>query len=78
MGQRCTLAADVYSFGVLLIELTTQPEVSQRIQWRMPRAPDECPQAVLELITDCMLPDPALRPSAAQALRRLRQANDAG
>ena len=44
MGQRCTLAADMYSFGVLLIELTTQELVVKRSCWRLPRAPEECPQ----------------------------------
>ena len=44
MGARCTLAADLHSFGVLLIELTTQQVVRHRGDWRLPRAPQECPQ----------------------------------
>ena len=44
MGARCTLAADVYSFGVLLIELTTQQVVRHRGDWRLPQAPQQCPQ----------------------------------
>ena len=44
MGQRCTLAADCYSFGVLLIELLTQDLSRGRGEWRLPRAPEECPQ----------------------------------
>jgi hypothetical protein len=44
MGARCTLAADLYSFCVLLIELTTQQVVRHRGDWRLPRAPHECPQ----------------------------------
>ena len=43
LGQRCTLAADVYSFGILLIELLTQTHWDVRGQWRLPRAPEECP-----------------------------------
>ena len=44
MGQRCTLAADMYSFGILLIELTTQQVVSRRGHWRLPHVPKECPK----------------------------------
>jgi hypothetical protein len=44
MGARCTLAADLFSFGVLLIELTTQQVVRHRGDWRLPRAPHDCPE----------------------------------
>lgn len=44
LGQRCTLAADVYSLGILLIELTTGRAVLKRSDWRLPRPPDECSQ----------------------------------
>ena len=44
MGEQCTLAADMYSFGILLIELTTQQPVEKRGEWRLPRAPRDCPQ----------------------------------
>ena len=45
MGQRCTLAADVYSLGLLLAELTTRQRMRRRGQFELPRAPDDCPQA---------------------------------
>ncbi|KAL4422644.1 hypothetical protein ABPG75_008841 [Micractinium tetrahymenae] len=73
LGQRCTLAADLYAFGVLLIELTTQREGRSRLCWQLPRAPQDCPQAVLELIQQCLQEDPQRRPTAAEALRRLQQ-----
>ena len=44
MGQRCSLAADLYSFGIQLIELITQEQSGGRGEWRLPRAPEECPQ----------------------------------
>jgi hypothetical protein len=45
IGHRCTLAADLYSFGLLLIQLATQQAVVRhRGDWCMPRAPEECPQ----------------------------------
>jgi hypothetical protein len=44
LGKRCTLAADMYSFGVLLIELATGRAVTRRRDWRLPRPPEECSQ----------------------------------
>ena len=44
MGVRCTLTADIYAMGILLVELTTQTVVCRRGQWRLPQAPQECPQ----------------------------------
>ena len=44
MGMRCTLAADVYSFGLVLVELTTQRNLYRRGEWQLPRAPEDCPQ----------------------------------
>ena len=43
-GQRCTVAVDLFSFGVLLIELTTQQLAGKRGEWRLPRVPRDCPQ----------------------------------
>lgn len=73
MGERCTLAADVYSFGLCLVELCSRRLISRRASWALPRAPGDCPQEVLDLIQDCLQVDPWLRPSAAQALQRLQQ-----
>jgi serine/threonine protein kinase len=78
MGERCTLAADVYSFGVLLTELTTQRLVRKRDEWRLPRAPEECPPAVLALIQRCIAIEPQQRPSAAEALQWLQDAGSSG
>jgi len=44
MEQPCSLAADMYSFGLLLTTLLTQQLVEVRGGWRLPRAPQECPQ----------------------------------
>ena len=45
LGRRCTLAADVYSLGLLLVELTTGQVIARRGAWHLPHAPDDCPQA---------------------------------
>ena len=67
LGQRCTLAADLYSFGLLLIELTTQQLVTGRGKWRWPLVPQECPQAR----TACCVA--AVRAVGALSLRPLLQ-----
>ena len=45
LGQQCTPAADMYSFGILLAEITTQQAVLRRGQWRLPE-PEECSQVL--------------------------------
>ena len=67
LGQRCTLAADMYSLGILLIELTTQTLGKTRCARRLPQPPDECPAGLLPLIEACVSADPAQRPTAMQA-----------
>jgi hypothetical protein len=47
LGLRCTLATDVYSVGILLIELTTQVAVLKRGNWRLPNVPEECSEVSL-------------------------------
>ena len=44
LGKRCTLAADVYSLGLLLVELATRRLISRRASWALPQAPGDCPQ----------------------------------
>lgn len=121
MGLRCSLAADVYSLGLILVDLCTRNTAGGRARGglRLPRAPDDCPQArvavlrgvlgsghcgpavppcgcpqllsftaasgivlpsgparpqaVVELISECLSPDPGARPAAADVLRRLRE-----
>lgn len=56
LGERCTLAADVYSFGILLIELTTQQLGKTRGSRRLPHVPVECPAVS---VACCPVPTPA-------------------
>ena len=44
MGQRCSLAADMYSFGVVMVELTTGQLLRTRGEKLLPQAPRDCPQ----------------------------------
>ena len=42
------LPACRYSFGLLLVQLTTQEIVAKRGEWRLPRVPEECSQVGLQ------------------------------
>ena len=72
LGERCTMAADIYSLGIMLIELTTQTPVQRRGGWSLPDTPHtDCPLAVVELILECISADPRLRPTSAAVFQRL-------
>lgn len=58
------------SFGVLLWEIITGLRPA-RGQLREVVAPEECPQAVKELLDSCLSSDPAQRPTAAQIIEVL-------
>ena len=67
MSQRCTPAADMWSYGVVLWELCTM-EIPMRGRMREIRVPEECPQAIADFITRCNHVDPSERPTAAEAV----------
>ena len=73
MGRQCTVAADVYSFGILLGELASLQVERKRREWVVPCAPRDCPQGVVDLVQDCLAADPLQRPTIAQVLLRLQQ-----
>ena len=72
LGDACTLAADIYSLGILMIELTTQQIVYKRGAWRLPRVPEECPEVcvcvcvgVHACVHACLQPGAGAAPAAA-------------
>ncbi|KAI7841929.1 hypothetical protein COHA_004456 [Chlorella ohadii] len=69
-GKPCTYSADIYSYGVLLYEIVTG-EVPLRGRLAVPRAPEQCPQAVVDLMLRCMSEDAAQRPTANQLVEEL-------
>ncbi|OQR80631.1 serine/threonine-protein phosphatase 6 regulatory ankyrin repeat subunit C-like [Achlya hypogyna] len=85
-------AADIYSFGVILTELSTLKvpfEGMSLSQWAIvdevrkgtlrPEIGDDCPEWLRELANDCMAQDPTQRPSAQKILMildRQRRAED--
>lgn len=74
LGSPCTLAADIYALGMLLVVLASRRLLSNRGEWALPRAPRDCPEDVVRLIERCIAPQPDQRPSAAEVLRLLRAA----
>ncbi|KAK9833197.1 hypothetical protein WJX74_009814 [Apatococcus lobatus] len=61
----CTEAADVFSFGVVLWEICSGEAPLQR-SMRPLRVPEECPQAVADLVVRCINAVPAARPRMDQ------------
>lgn len=74
LGQKCTPAADIWSFGVVVWELCTG-EAPLRGQLRAVKVPEECPQEVEELINRCWSTDPEKRPTAVEIVRILNGSN---
>ncbi|XP_059452879.1 probable serine/threonine-protein kinase SIS8 isoform X2 [Corylus avellana] len=82
-NERANEKCDVYSFGVILWEITTlgipwkglnpmQVVGAVGFQNKRLEIPDEVDPAVAQIIQDCWQTDPQLRPSFSQLMSRLR------
>ena len=65
MGQPTSEAADIYSFGVLLWELSVREAPAGR-HLRPVQVPEEAPASVVDLMNRCLSADPATRPTALE------------
>ena len=64
-------AADMYAFGVILWEICTG-EAPLRGCLRLPHAPEECPQEIVDLMYRCWDSEPTARPRAAEAAQLIK------
>eukprot|EP00891_Asterochloris_glomerata_P007944 jgi/Astpho2/7944/Aster-06544 len=62
LNQRVTVAADIYSYGVLLWEICTG-EIPIRGQLRPLKVPEEAPHDIAALIDDCLQVSAQHRPT---------------
>lgn len=70
MGNKCTEAVDLFSYGVCLWEVVTG-DIPVRGYLRDVLVPQECPAEVRQLISDCMETESNLRPTAQELVDRL-------
>ncbi|KAK9812471.1 hypothetical protein WJX73_002627 [Symbiochloris irregularis] len=68
MGRPASFSADMWSFGVILLEIVTG-QLPQRGRYAISEVPEECPQAVADLIKRCMASVPEDRPTALEAIQ---------
>ncbi|KAL3150426.1 hypothetical protein ABBQ32_000262 [Trebouxia sp. C0010 RCD-2024] len=69
MCKRSDQRADIFSYGVLLWELITQEQVPQRGEMRDFQIPEECPQAISDMVMACHSEKPDDRPTTQEIIR---------
>lgn len=77
MGRPCNTASDIYSLGVCLWELVCR-EAPVRGRTHRPKTPQDCPEAIADLISQCMSKNPDHRPSAREVHDTIKKAHSSG
>ncbi|KAL6070635.1 Testis associated actin remodelling kinase 2 [Balamuthia mandrillaris] len=75
MGEAYSLKADVFSYGIVLIEIITRKKISKELQRGPEEAfslneekflslcPPDCPSDLSQAVLECCMPDPDKRPT---------------
>lgn len=66
-GQSTSFSADIYSYGVLLLEIISGLR-QRRGDYHRPVVPKECPASIAELALHCMAVEPEARPCAQDVI----------
>ncbi|KAK9792455.1 hypothetical protein WJX73_002783 [Symbiochloris irregularis] len=67
-GEPASYSADMWSFGVILLEIVTAT-LPERGNYATPEVPSDCPQTIAALIDGCMSTAPSDRPTALEAIQ---------
>ncbi|KAK9804036.1 hypothetical protein WJX73_006238 [Symbiochloris irregularis] len=75
LGQRCTSAADIFQYAILVWELITR-DLPIRGAVREVLVPDECPPIIAGLLAGCMARNAAHRPTTSQVIFTIQECWD--
>ncbi|KAK9805402.1 hypothetical protein WJX73_001387 [Symbiochloris irregularis] len=72
LGYNSSFSADIFSYGVVLLEIITGLR-PLRGQYKNPRVPEQCPEAIREMVVQCMQPEPDKRPTAKEIISTIQE-----
>lgn len=70
--EQSTLKVDIFSFGVMLKEIVLQKDPRPPDEFRARALPADCPAALRNLISACLMEDPERRPEAPFLVSQLQ------
>eukprot|EP01098_Paradermamoeba_levis_P014665 TRINITY_DN70_c0_g1_i3.p1 TRINITY_DN70_c0_g1~~TRINITY_DN70_c0_g1_i3.p1 ORF type:complete len:360 (-),score=123.87 TRINITY_DN70_c0_g1_i3:147-1097(-) len=81
LGEKYNEKADVFSYGMVLVELITRKKPPKRLPGKAfayepeklkQEAPPQCPPGFIEIVNECSVWDPDKRPSLKEVLPKLK------